>query len=281
MISMKAKSGGALLEEDKRLIRENAVYIRQALFTCRNGLEVECAVSFARYLSSCGLNAENYDLFLRLIMTNNPWVIDELIQDREARLLFSSIRPDAELVDAAFQTLFSFHPEELYHKALEALLGIIENTYFDADDGFRIRRLSIMDINALGKFLIKDKPQDYPSNRLILDILDKLSHLGTYYQEPDKNVLAKHAFNVRYAYFDRTKELVDAIPHPLLVRMPDREEAKPAEDYVDLVVRRRSKQKKKSDTIHEGTEGPPVDSQDSKPPRPKQQKSRIKDTKKE
>lgn len=243
---MASRNGSAIAENDRRLIRDHALYVREALFSCVTQAQVECAVAFARYLSLAGLNSENYWLFLRLLMTNNPWVIDEMLHDREPRLLFSTIRPDAELIEAAFQTLFSRHPEELYPRALEALLGIIQNAYFDADDGYRIRRLSIMDINALGKFLLKDEPQEHPQNRLLLEILDRLTRLGDYYGEPDKNVLSKHAFNVRFAYFDRTRELVDAIPEPLLVRVPDRHGVAPEEDYADLVAKRRERKRDKA-----------------------------------
>ncbi|MBL8968521.1 MAG: hypothetical protein JNG85_16065 [Spirochaetaceae bacterium] len=243
---MEKKNGFAISESDRRLIRENAYFIREALFSCMTEAQVECSVAFARYLNRFGINSENYWLFLRLVMTNNPWVIDELLHDREARLLFSTIRPEAELIEAAFQTLYSRHPEELYPRALEALLGIVESSYFDPDDGYRIRKLSIMDINALGKFLLKGEPQENPLNRLILEILDRITHLNEYYQEQDKSVLSKHAFNVRYAYFDRTRDLVDAIPHPLLVRVPDHGKVRPEEDYVDLVAARRARKRDSS-----------------------------------
>lgn len=243
---MEKKNGFAISESDRRLIRENAYFIREALFSCMTEAQVECSVAFARYLNRFGINSENYWLFLRLVMTNNPWVIDELLHEREARLLFSTIRPEAELIDAAFQTLYSRHPEELYPRALEALLGIVESAYFDPDDGYRIRKLSIMDINALGKFLLKGEPQENPLNRLLLEILDRITHLNEYYQEQDKSVLSKHAFNVRYAYFDRTRDLVDAIPHPLLVRVPDHGKVRPEEDYVDLVAARRARKRDSS-----------------------------------
>lgn len=238
---MSQKSGFAVPDSDKRLIRDNAHTIREAIFGCITDTQVECSVGFARFLSRVGINAENYWLFLRLIMTNNPWVIEELVHEREPRLLFSTILPSPELVETSFQALFSRHPEEIYPKALEALLGVVENAYFDPDDGFRLRRLSIMDINALGKFLLKDEEQSHPQNCLILEILDRLTHLGEYYQEPDKNVLAKHAFNVRFAYFDNTRNLVDAIPHPLLVRVPDHLAFSPEEDFADLVSKRRAR----------------------------------------
>lgn len=240
---MATKTGFLLIENDRRLIRDHAHNLREALFACTTQSQVECAVAFARYLSYSGLNNDNYWLFLRLVMTNNPWVIDELLHERTARLLFSTIRPEIDLLNAAFEMLFSRHPEEIYSPALETVLGIIQNAYFDADDGYRIRKLSIMDINALGKFLIKDESQDHPLNKLILEILDRIAQVGEYYGEQDKNVLSKHAFNVRYAYFDHTRNLVDAIPEPMLIRVLDRMGVEPEEDYADLVAKRRARKR--------------------------------------
>jgi len=240
---MPTKTGFLLIENDRRLIRDHAHNFREAMFSCTTQPQVECSVAFARYLSYAGLSNDNYWLFLRMVMTNNPWVIDELLHERSARLLFSTIRPDNDLLDAAFEMLYSRHPDEIYGPALETVLGIVQNAYFDADDGYRIRKLSIMDINALGKFLVKDEPQEYPLNRLILEILDRIAHLGEYYGEQDKNVLSKQAFNVRYAYFDHTRNLVDAIPEPLLVRVPDRQGVHPEDDYADLVAKRRERKR--------------------------------------
>lgn len=236
---MSKKNQFALSDADKRLIKDNALYIRQALFSCATEAQVECAIGFARFLSSSGLNGENYWLFLRLVMTNNKWVLEEILRGREPRLLFSTIKPSKELVEAAFQTLYSYHPQEIIPGALEAILGVVENCYFDPDDGYRIRKLTITDINALGKFLDKDKPQDQPGNRLILQILDRIAGLNEYYQEQDKSVLSKHAFDVRFAYFDSRRRLVDAIPHPLLAKVRGHNPADPEADFAKLVIGRR------------------------------------------
>jgi len=240
---MATKTGFLLIDNDKRLIKDHSHNLREALFACTTQPQVECAVAFARYLSYAGLNNDNYWLFLRLIMTNNPWVIDELLHDRSAHLLFSTIRPDAELLGAAFEVLFSRHPEELYSPALETVLGIIQNAYFDPDDGYLIRKLSIMDMNALGKYLIKHETQDHPLNRLILEILDRISQLGVYFNDQTKSIISKHAFNVRYAFFDHTRELLDAIPEPMLVRIADRNGVEPEQDYADLVAKRRQRKR--------------------------------------
>lgn len=266
---MASKTGFAVSDSDRRLIRDNAHYIREALFSCITDTQVECSVAFARYLARAGLNAENYWLFLRLVMTNNPWVLDELLHEREPRLLFSTILPTEELVETAFQALFSRHPDEIYPKALEALLGIVENAYFDPDDGYRLRKLSIMDINALGKFLRKDEPQEHPVNRLLLEILDKLTGLGEYFQEPDKSVLSKHAFNVRFAYFDRARNMVDAIPHPLLVRVADRNSADPEADYADLITKRRARKRDERGRFVRDSQ-PEAEQPTAEPPKPEQ-----------
>jgi len=241
--AMTFKSGFALVDNDRKLIREHAHQVREAVFACTTQAQVECSVAFARYLSYSGLNSDNYWLFMRLVMTNNPWVIDELLHDRAPRLLFSTIKPDSDLIEAAFEALFSRHPDEIYAPALEAMLGIIQNAYFDPDDGYRIRKYSIMDINTLGKFLLKDENQEHPVNQLVLEILDRMAQVGVYYGEPDKNVLSKQAFRVRYAYFDRTRKLVDAIPEPLLVRLPDRNGVEPEDDYAELVTKRRQRKR--------------------------------------
>lgn len=257
---MSFKSGFALVDNDRKLIREHAHQVREALFACTTEAQVECSVAFARYLSYAGLNSDNYWLFLRLIMTNNPWVIDELLHDREPRLLFSTIRPEMELIDAAFEAIYSRHPDEIYLPALEAVLGIIQNAYFDPDDGYRIRKFTIMDINTLGKFLRKDEGQDHPTNRLLLDILDRMAHVGEYYGEPDKNVLSKQAFKVRYAYFDRTRDLVDAIPEPLLVRLNDRNGVQPDDDYAELAAKRKQRRRdSRGRFMKETPDTPPVE----------------------
>lgn len=241
---MAQKTGGAISDNDRKLIRDHAYTIREALFTCTTDTQVECSVAFARLLNRSGVTTENYRLFLRMLITNNPWVVEELLHEREPRLLFSTIRPDAELIETAFGVLTSRHPDELHGNVLEATLGIVQNAYFDPDDGYTIYPLRIMDLNALGKFLIKDKDQAHPQNKFILEILDRITGLGRYYGEPEKNILAKHAFNLRFAYFDSTRNLNDAIPEPLLVKLPNRSDVSPENDFVGLVEERRKRKRK-------------------------------------
>jgi hypothetical protein len=252
----RSRTAFVLVENDRDLVCAHAHNLREALFACSTKPQVECAVAFARYLSYSGISNDNYWLFLRMVMTNNPWVVDELLRNRTPRLLFTTIRPDSALLDAAFEMLFSRHPDEMYTPALETVLGIIQNAYFDPDDGYRMRKLTIMDINALGKYLIKDEPQEHPLNKLLLEILDRIAHVGEYYGEQDKNVISKHAFNVRYAYFDHARELVDAIPEPLLVRVSDSAGVHPEEDFADLISRRKGSRTVAGDSAARG--GKPI-----------------------
>lgn len=238
------ESGGFVnSENDRKLIRSHAFTVRDAIFSCITDTQVECSVAFARFLNRSGINSDNYLLFLRFLVTNNPWVVEELLHDREPRLLFSTIRPDARLIEAAFEILSSKHPDELHPLVLDALMGIVQYAYFDPDDGFKIHQLTITDINALGKFLIKEEEQDHPRNRFILEVLDRLTGLGRYYGEPEKNILAKHAFNVRFAYFDKTRELNNTIPSPLLVKLPNRSDVPPEVDIASVLRERRSRKR--------------------------------------
>jgi hypothetical protein len=241
---MAQKTGFAISDSDRKLIRDHAYTIREALFGCLTDTQVECSVAFARLLNRSGVTNENYRLFLRMLITNNPWVVEELLHDRDPRLVFSTIRPDTELIEGSFELLMSRHPDELHPAVLESILGIIQNAYFDPDDGYKIHAIGIMDINVLGKFLIKDKDQEHAQNKLILEILDRLTGMGRYYGEPEKNIIAKHAFSVRFAYFDSTRELNDAIPEPMLVKLPNRSDVAPETDFAGLVEERRKRKRR-------------------------------------
>ncbi len=204
------------MSEEEVLVQDNLHLIASSLFVCHTEEQVDLSVSFAKFLGATGLSRTNFPLFLRLVATNNPWVVDSLVGDRDPRLLFSSIPPSPSLIRSAFGILSFLHPDVIYRKTLEAALGIVENAYYDADDGYAICKLKIADLNTLGKYLEKAKNQEEPGNALILEILDRLSRIGNYNQESAKNVLARHAFNVRFAYFDRRKRMEDTIPQVLL-----------------------------------------------------------------
>ena len=204
------------MSEEEMLLEENLNFISTALFSCSTEEQVEVAVSFARFLNDAGLTRTNYPLFIRMLATNNFWVVDALIGKRLPKLLFASIPPSVYSIKKALQILSFFHPDIIYEKGLEAALGIIETAYYDPDDGYGIYKLKVSDLNTIGKYLDKDKNQFTEPNALILSILDRMSAIGEYNKEHAKNVLAKHSFGIRFAYFDNRKHLEDIIPQILL-----------------------------------------------------------------
>jgi len=230
------------MSEEEQLLLENINLISSGLFNCQTEEQVELAISFAKFLDGLGLSRTNYPLYLRLIGTNNPWVVDALVGRREAHLLFASIPPSPYVIRKAFGILSFFHPDIIYQKTLEATLGIIEAAYHDPDDGFEISPFKISDLNTLGKYLDKRKDQFDPTNTLILQILDRLSYIGEYNKERTKNVLARHAFNLRFAFFDHLKKLEDVIPQVLLYNAARRERILgPTSEYRKVILAKSEK----------------------------------------
>jgi len=219
-------------EEDEILFTQNKKIIISGIFSCQTPVQLESCVGFARYLNYVGITQDNYPLFLKLLETNNKWVVDALIAKRNPKLLFSTIQPNRFLIKKAFLILSFWHPKQIYHKVLDALLGILEYSYYQCDDGYRIYKLRINDLNNLGKYLDESKDQDDANNRLVLNILDRITQLGEYKQNIAKSIIAKHAFAIRIAFFDNRKKLLDVIPQVLLVEVKrELYEIKPPEKY--------------------------------------------------
>ncbi len=239
-IKMKDLKDASLKKYDS-VLKINTDIIDTGLFGCQNTIQVECSINFARYLKECGITVKNYLLFLKLVETNNKWIVDELLDNREPNLLFTRIPVDPFLIEKAFTILSYWHPNQIYHKVLESLLGILESAYYDSDDGYNLYNLQIADINTVGKYLEKEKGQDFTTNRIILDILHKISQLGRYDNEIKKSIIAKHAFNIRFAFFDDRKDLKDIIPQLLLIKVKH-EEMSPSEKFKTFLNRKNNKE---------------------------------------
>lgn len=221
-------------EREKNLLwRYNGDTILSGIFGGRTHEQVEASVCFARYLSSLGVTRRNYRLFLKLLETNNRWIIDAAVGRRDATLLFSGIKPNRFLVRTALTYLSFFHPKQIYAKLLQAMMGILQYTYHDAQDGYRIHRLTVADLNSVGKFLDPTEPQDDPENREILAVLDHICKLGEYENDHAKSLISKHAFAIRFGYFDHAKRLVDVVPHVLLIKIErEGDEKKPSGPFI-------------------------------------------------
>ncbi len=193
-------------------------HILQQVLASRTPEAVEAAVSFARFLRLSGLNSENYPLFIKMLEIENHWVLDALIGDKDPFLLLSTIPPNPYLVSKCFALLTRWRPGGIYPKTLAIALGVLQNAYSSPRDGYRIWRASISDIHNLGKHLEKDKGQNEPKNRCILDVLDRIGGLeGLRWDDTIENV-ARQAHRIRSNFFDNTRLLEDCIPQVLLVR---------------------------------------------------------------
>lgn len=220
------------LTDDDEILSTDSMAILNGIFGCSSPVQLESSIGFARYMSGVGITLTNYPIFLRLLQTNNRWIVDALIGRREPPLLFSTIRPNTFLVSKAFVLSSIWHPGQIYEKVLRAVMGIIENAFYDPDDGYRIYRLKVTDINSIGKFLDEGKDQFDDVNSLVLQVLDRITRMGSYEVNQRKRTLAKHAFNIRLAYFDNRKRCLEVIPQVLMTRV-DREasEMRPSKDY--------------------------------------------------
>lgn len=201
-------------------IAEIENFMLRGILGCRTPEAVEAAITYAQFLNKTGLTNENYPLFIKVLEIGNHWVIDALIGERDPFLFFSSIQPNYEILGACFALLAERHPGAIYAKSLSVILGILQAAYNVPIDGYHLYDLSVSDVNSLGKHLDEESGQEDSLNRVILDILDKVSHLEGL--EPDNRNLeevAIHANEIRNFFFDETKHLNEVIPPVLLVRM--------------------------------------------------------------
>jgi hypothetical protein len=203
-------------EEDLYKLQVRAV---SQFMKCDTPQAVEASLEFARYLNDQGLDSENYPLFLEILRNENSFVTEALIGKEKAFDLFSRVQPNPYIVRFCFQVLRSYKPGGVNDLTLELIFGILYRVYHSAKEGNALHPLSIEDVNAVGKFLDKAKPQTDPINRFILDILADISEYRSINNEDprvDKN--SSHATAVRNAFFDRKREMSSAMPAEILAR---------------------------------------------------------------
>jgi len=198
----------------------------QGTFQCRTTEAVEASITYAAFLSTVGITPENCPLFLKILEIENHWVIDALIGDRDPFLLLSAVSPNDYIVNRIFGMMTKWHKGGIYEKNLSVILGVLQSVYSSPREGYRIYPLTIANLNAMGKHVDKERGQDDPLNRIILEILDKLSEMEDS-GKPDMEEIALHAGNIRNAFFDNRKSMEDVIPPVLLVSFDERKEIPP------------------------------------------------------
>jgi len=210
------------------------VAILHQIMAARTVEAVEAAESFARFLRLSGLDAENYPLFLKMLEIENHWVLDALLGEKDPFLLLSTIPPNNYLVSRCFTLLTRWRPGGIYPKTLAIVLGVLQNAYSSPRDGYKIYRMSIADVDNLGKHLEKEKGQNEARNRCILDILEKIGSLEGLRWDESMEAVARQALRIRSSFFDNTKLLEDCIPQVLLVRGDYRQdELPPSKSFTD------------------------------------------------
>ncbi len=192
-------------------------HIINNIFACRTTDAVEAAITYSAFLRRSGLTNENYPLFCKLLEMDNHFVIDSLLGSTDPFLFLTPIQPTKHLVSTCFRLLTNWHPGGIYPKTLAIVLGALQAGYSYAKDGYRIHKVSINDVNNLGKHLNKEKGQDESVNRAILDILDRLASLEGQGND-EMELLARQCNVIRGNYFDKRRKMEDAIPQVLLVK---------------------------------------------------------------
>jgi hypothetical protein len=128
------------------------------------------------------------------------------------------VQPNKYIIGKIFAMMTKWHKGGIYPKNLSVILGVLQSNYSSPRDGYRIYSLSIMDLNGLAKHLDKEKGQEDPLNRTILNVLDRIGQLEGVGTDVDMEETAIHASAVRNAFFDDRKRMEDVIPPVLLVK---------------------------------------------------------------
>jgi len=207
-----------LLKEYEKLKQRVILSIFENIVLCNTDKAVDIVVTLARYMNATGINNENYIIYFLLLETNNGYVIENLIGEKNPFLLFSPIRPNWYMLRETFRILSQFKNEEINKKCLLALLGVIQNTYKEPKFGYSVYRLSVSDVYNIGKYLNKKKDQLEEVNRLILDILFDIYLMGMETTSQTQKQIALKANLIRMAFFDNRKRMSDVIPDVLLIK---------------------------------------------------------------
>ncbi|HET6486659.1 MAG TPA: hypothetical protein VFH83_09585 [Spirochaetia bacterium] len=199
-------------------LRGALLSLARTVMFCATPEQVDAAAALAQLVCSQGITSANYLLFLTLLETNNVFVVDVLVGDRNPFLLFAPIKPNWYLLRETFRILAKYKGHELSEKALLALLGVVQNAYKTSKDGYKIYPLSVADVYSLGKHLDKDGGQGEPRNQLLLDILYDIYFVAIDSEDRGVIRIGIKANDIRMAFFDHTKRMVDALPDVLLVQ---------------------------------------------------------------
>ncbi|MBI9105243.1 MAG: hypothetical protein JEZ04_00775 [Spirochaetales bacterium] len=187
---------------------------------CNNPIGVAVTRAYASYLHHVGVHPDNYPIFLKILGVSNHWVIDSLIGDGEETTFFQLVQPNYFILKESFRIITQNKRGSVYPKSLLIIIGLLNQTYFNPEEGYKIFPLDTTNVNNLGKHLDEKQDQSYALNQSILLILDKVASMldpGRLEGANEKVMaVAAQANNIRGKFLDMTKSLNEAIPDLLL-----------------------------------------------------------------
>jgi len=222
--------------DDNREISEEASLRREQEFRsriiedaiqCNTPTGVTTTVGFARMMYHMGIRDRNAYFVLHLLETNNEYVVDALVGDNDPFLMIRNITPTRPILSKTFRILAFHNPGHLYSKVLLALLGIIDIAYKTSVDGFSIYPFTLSELNNIGKYLDESRDQFDQVNKVLLRILENLHDMGMGAEDWKVRLMAFQSIQIRLAFFDTNKSLVDIIPEELLTRVKKRKSIEP------------------------------------------------------
>jgi hypothetical protein len=173
---------------------------------------IETSIEFAKYLHYRKLDDKNYPFFLELLLHKNFEVVDALIGDGTPLLAFKNLQRNRVLVQTVFEMLKRL-TVKAYHKTLETLFGVLYMNYHQPVKGWELYAPSVEELNYVGKYLDKSKPQSDKINRIVLDILADIGELSSQKSEDEEvERVGAHANKIRNVYFDNREQMDKVIP---------------------------------------------------------------------
>ena len=217
---MKLQSNETLKDSwDEALVRELHSNIALDFLRCENDHAVKASVEFVKFLRYKGLDNQNYPFYMRLFLHENEKVISAFLGDGKVLNSLKNLKLSRYFIGLCFDLLKQFSLDTVFDKTLETILLVLKMNYQDAVSGFGIYPLSLNELNNIGKFLDKDRPQANKTNRLVLDILADIGDLTTKdTTTPALLEICARANKIRNVFFDNRALMSEIIPDVMLVK---------------------------------------------------------------
>ncbi len=194
-----------------------ALQMLKSCYSCYSEEAQKVMLSFASYVGGFKINKHTAPLFLKIMETNEPEVVDALLKSREPFFLFRHIKPKQELLATAFEILSEQDPVSICKPVLVVVLGLIDMAYKNPVEGNKVHEIGTFELNHLAKYLNEKEDQYQDINHIILRILEYFYH-AEHELPPDpagKNS-GIYSMRIRLNFLDKKHSLHDIIPEQLM-----------------------------------------------------------------